>query len=549
MPERSLRILDGRKEASVNRLPRERASGPGRCLRAVIGLWVVVLLLAGCAARAPEYWPTEGWRTSTPEAQGMDSERLARLLEYVEEHEIELRSVVIVRNGYIVLEAYYYPFDASLENRVCSVTKSVTSALVGIAIGQGHIRGVDERVLDLFSEREVANIGPWKEAMTLAHLLTMSSGIEWSHPASVEQMQATEDWAQFVLDRPMSSAPGTVWNYHEGGSHLLSVLVQEKSGMRTADFADQYLFGPLGIGPVRWGTDPDGVVYGGHWLHLRSRDMAKFGYLYLKDGVWDGRQVVPAGWVRASAEGRLKTDSYPYYGYQWWVSDDDDYTYAYGYGEQKIYVVPEKEMVVVITASIDPDELAWEVCPEYLLEKLIIPAIRSRRPLRRNEEGEALLRQWVEAASQPQPEPVPSLPALAEQTAGRTYVLRENYAGWRAFSLAFQAQEAALTIAFGDSSEDLAIGLDGVHRVGHYGQVGELFKGEGYWSGPTWTEIGARGRWEDENTFVVTLMPLEGVLDYVLGFDFAGDDVTATLRFKLYGEWRTLFTIPGTLQK
>jgi hypothetical protein len=278
--------------------------------------------------------------------------------------------------------------------------------------------------------------------------------------------------------------------------------------------------------------------------------MAKFGYLYLKDGVWDGRQVVPADWVRASAEGKLKTDSYPYYGYQWWVSDDDDYYYAYGYGEQKIYVVPEKEMVVVITASIDPDELAWEVCPEYLLEKLIIPAARSRRPLRRSEEGEALLRSWVEAASQPKRGPAPPLPARVQQLEDRTYVLEENDAGWRAFGLAFQEQEAALTMAFGNGSEDLAIGLDGVHRVGQYGQAGGLLKaGGGYWSGPTWTAFGAQGRWEGEDRFAVTLMPLEGVLDYVLGFEFDGDEVTVTLRFKLYGEWRTLFTIRGMLQK
>ena len=480
----------------------------------------------------------------------MDSEQLARLLKYVEEQEIEIRSVVIVRNGYVVLETYYYPFHEDSENRVCSVTKSFASALVGIAIGQGHIQGADDHVLDLFADRTIANVDPWKEAMTLEHLLTMSSGIDWSHLESVEQMQASEDWAQFVLDRPMSSVPGTTWNYHEGGSHLLSVLVQEKSGMSTLDFADKYLFQPLGITDVRWGVDPNGIVYGGHWLHLRSRDMVKFGYLYLQDGVWDGRQIVPVDWVRASAVGRLKTDSYPYYGYQWWVSDDNDYYYAYGYGEQKIYVVPDKEMVVVITASIDPDELAWEVCPEYLLEKLIIPAARSRRPLRQNSDGEALLRSLVEAAGQPESKPVPPLPEFARQISGRTYLLEENATGWTSFALAFQGREAALTLAFGDRSDGLAIGLDDVHRVGHCEQVGELFKRTSvYWSGPTWTEIGARGRWESQDSFVVTLMPLEGVLDYLMGFDFDGDEVTVTLRFKLYGEWRTLFTTPSTLQK
>lgn len=239
----------------------------------------------------------------------MDSQQLARLLEYVDERDIELRSLVIVRNGYIVLETYYYPFYADSENRVCSVTKSIASALVGVAIGQGYIKGADDHVLDLFADRTISNVDPWKESMKLEHPLTMSSGMDWSHLESAEQMQASEDWAQFVLDRPMSSAPGTTWNYHEGGSHLLSVLVQEKSGMSTLDFADRYLFHALGISNVRWGADPNGIAYGGHWLHLRSRDMTKFGYLYLQDGVWAGRQIVPADWVRASAEGRLKTDS------------------------------------------------------------------------------------------------------------------------------------------------------------------------------------------------------------------------------------------------
>ena len=515
---------------------------------AAIGLWTLALL-AGCAAREPDYWPTEGWRTSTPAAQGVDAAQLARLLTYVAEQDIGLRSIVVVRNGYIVLEAYYYPFRADTENRVCSVTKSVTSALVGIAIAQGHIEGADARVLDLFADREVANCDAWKEAMTLEHLLTMSSGMAWSHVASVEQMQATEDWAQFVLDRPMASAPGTTWNYNEGGSHLLSVLVHEASGMSTLDFATRYLFDPLGISQPRWGVDPDETVYGGHWLYLRSRDMAKLGYLYLHEGRWDEQQILPPAWVRASARGKLKTDSYPYYGYQWWVSDDDDYYYAYGYGEQKIYVVPDLDMVVAITASIDPDGLAWEVCPEYLLEKLILPAARSRRPLRPNPDADALLRSLVEAASQPQPGPLPALPARARESAGRTYLLGENPAGWTAFSLDTRPPEATLRMAFGDDAEALAIGLDGVYRVRHCARAGELFKGEGgYWSGPTWTEISARGVWEGEDAFVVTLMPLEGVLRFDLRFDYAGDEVTVTLRYKLYGVWRTLFEVPGTLQ-
>src|SRR3989304_393220 len=151
---------------------------------------------------ASNYWPTRGWRTSTPEAQGMDSGTLVRMLQYIKNQHIDIRSMVIVRNGYVVAEVYYHPFLPDVKNLLASATKSFTSALVGIAVEQDYIKGVDESVLDLFSDRTVANVDSRKEAITLRHLLTMSSGLDWED-ADVGQMFSSENCCtQYVLDKP-----------------------------------------------------------------------------------------------------------------------------------------------------------------------------------------------------------------------------------------------------------------------------------------------------------------------------------------------------------
>ena len=189
----------------------------------------------------------------------MDSELLADMVDAFRTGGF-IHSVLVVRNGYVVLDAYFYPHTKDVRHDVADVTKTITSALVGIAIDQGAIDGVDQRVLDFFPD--VADPDPKKEAMTIEHLLTMTSGLSWSqigvrHAADKRsQMELSGDWVQFVLDRPMSNKPGKVMNYNSGASHLLSAITQKTIGMTAHSFAEKHLFGPLGIADVSWSSDP-----------------------------------------------------------------------------------------------------------------------------------------------------------------------------------------------------------------------------------------------------------------------------------------------------
>lgn len=369
-------------------------------------IWVLAWFHATSISAAPDYWPTAGWRSATPESQGMDSGKLADMLEQIQRGDA-IDSLTIIRHGYLVLDAYVHPFHKGLKHNVYSCTKSVTSALVGIALQQGHIPAVSHPLLGFFPERTVAHLDDRKQAITLEHLLTMTSGLhcrdtsryQW---AGWRAMQQSGDWAQYILDLPMEAAPGARFNYCNGVSYLLSAILQRATGMPTLDFARQHLFGPLGITDVHWRSSPQGVTIGGSNLSLTPHDMAKIGWLYLNHGHWDGRQVVPAAWVEASTRGHVRTGRFPYYGYQWWSDSIPsqqqpdkpmvDYYAALGYKGQAIFVVPAQQLVAVFTSNLSVHD---RDIPKMLLEHTIIPAAASATPLPANPAQQARLQALV----------------------------------------------------------------------------------------------------------------------------------------------------------
>jgi len=324
------------------------------------------------------YWPTEGWRSSTPEEQGMDSELLTEMLAYIRENGVRIDSVTIVRHGYLVLDAYIHSYGKDSKHELYSCTKSFTSALVGIAMNQGHIQSVDQPVLSFFPEWSVGNVDALKEAMTLEHLLTMTDGLHWvrkdvrvtSTGDTTPEMMQSFDWVQFTLDRRMEEEPGTRWNYNGGASHLLSAIIQETTGMTALEFAKEHLFGPLGISEVVWSGGNQGRNYGGSGLQMTPHDMAKFGYLYLNEGLWDGEQIVPTAWVKASTTNHSPSPPI-YYGYQWWVMPWAGYYSAIGARGQYIIVLPELDMVVVFTSDLIPED---QFIPLLLLAFYVIPS-------------------------------------------------------------------------------------------------------------------------------------------------------------------------------
>ncbi len=367
-------------------------------IRIVSGVVLAALLLTSCSGKtAPtkqvritthppgkgatvkvtgEYvWPTSGWSTSIPEDQGMDAARLEAALESARRQKLSLHSLLVIRHGYIVLEKYFAPYDASSVHPLFSCTKSFISALVGIAIDKHYIADVNRPVLGYFPDQNVADPDSSKQAMTVENLLTMSSGLNWLEAdETYSRLYSTSrDWVKFVLDLPMVIRPGLMFNYNSGCSHILSAIIQKTSGMNTYDFARSNLFGPLGIKDPSWDRDPSNIPIGGWGLSVTPRDMAKLGYLYLHGGMWEGKQVVPAAWVRDSTQPHIKADGNWQYGYQWWVDPSLSFYAALGRYGQSIFVVPGLDMVVVFTAHIDNND------PETdLLKKYIMPACLPR---------------------------------------------------------------------------------------------------------------------------------------------------------------------------
>ena len=307
-----------------------------------------------------DYWPTDEWQTSTLEEQGMKPAILNEMMTQIEANQLLIDSLLIVRNGYLVWEEYpSTTYDQDSRHIIHSCTKSYTSALVGIAIEEGYIDGVDEKLVDLLPNRTYANYDERIEDITLEHLLMMTSGFEWdewtepyySSLNSHYQYWFASDSVQYVLDLPLSD---DIWVYNSGNSHLLSAIVSENTGVSLLDYAEDKLFTPLGISlsDVLWPRDNQGIYRGSGGVEMFPRDIAKFGYLYLNNGTWDGEQIVPSTWVQTSSETLTTFDEYSGYSYQWWTypTETANVYSANGYDGQNIFVIPSLDMVVVFTS-------------------------------------------------------------------------------------------------------------------------------------------------------------------------------------------------------
>lgn len=334
------------------------------------------------------YWPTDDWQSCKPEEVGMSSEKLAELNEEIAillDLHVDIHGVLVIKNGYIVAEQYYsddYTKDSL--HPIYSCTKSITSALMGIAIDQGYIADTEEKLLDFFTEYDIQNMTAEKENITLKHALTMSAGFEWyemeysyeDERNSYNQWVQSDNRVKFVLDRPMAAAPGDEFSYNTGLSHLLSAVIQKSTSIRTDSFAITNLFSPIGIKEFSWFIEPHGIPTGGHGMQLKPRDMAKFAYLYMKNGNWNGKQVVPESWVTESTKPWIQRKYIPefYYGFQWWVKPENYYV-AVGYSGQWIYVVPDLDLIVVFTNAYDEEDYLQRSMPERLMNAYILPAV------------------------------------------------------------------------------------------------------------------------------------------------------------------------------
>lgn len=291
--------------------------------------------------------------------------------------------VVVIRRGQLAFEHYVGGYDAATLVDVRSVTKSVTSTLVGIALERGDFDDIDRTVGDLIPDRIPDDADPAVAAITMRSFLSMTSGLWWDGHDDWPMLLAAEDWTANTLRQPIVAPQGDHFVYNTGGSHLVGVMLATALGLPLEDYADEFLFGPLGIVRGDWMRSPQGEVNGGSGLELLPRDMAKLGYLLLQQGQWESVQIVAATYANDATTYQSPGESVTggaigvAYGFQWWITDATGYEafFALGFGGQYIYVVPQLELVVVVAAGFGDGEQPILTSHRPIPEQLVIPAI------------------------------------------------------------------------------------------------------------------------------------------------------------------------------
>ncbi|MFX0065669.1 MAG: serine hydrolase [Candidatus Hermodarchaeota archaeon] len=321
------------------------------------------------------------WNVSTPEAQGLDSNILVDIFQEAETNLPFLRSLLVVKSGSLIVERYFQGYDKDSAHCICSTSKSYISALVGIALQEGYLESLDQAMIDFFPEYVTPDLDPRKRDITLRHLLTMTSGFEWEEEHSYPGLSVSSDWVKHIIELPLRSNPGAEWEYCSAGTHLLSAILTKVTSRSTLKFAEQYLFNPLRTSIKEWGQDPQGYNIAEE-MYLTARDMARFGYLYLNNGLLDSNQIVPAAWVEESVDysyffrpdDRYVADGY---GYLWWLfhnfSDGYKAYLAPGFGGQEILNIPKLNMTIVTQADSD---VYWDAGGRY--ETLVFQFVQNR---------------------------------------------------------------------------------------------------------------------------------------------------------------------------
>jgi len=353
----------------IVRCPLFRSKGRQHSFLLITGVILILSILVGCGPSAKDleavdYGPLPGddWKVSTPAEQGLDPELVAELYHNAAEVET-LHSLLVVKNGHLIAEGYFNGWSVEQKARMQSATKSYTSALVGLALEQGCLSNVDQKMMEFFPELADQITDPRKKQITLRQMLQMRAGYPWEEStAELFELLYTGFRPSTLVDVPLTRDPGTQFDYSNLTSHLLAVIVARACETDLKSFAQEHLFAPLDAEVGFWQQDWEGYYLGHGELYFTARDMVKFGLLYLNDGEHDGNQVISAEWVRDSLQ-TYSEDAWGYrvgrnfndigYGYQWWSvrTGEHRYNLAWGHGGQQIVLVDDLNMVIVVTAD------------------------------------------------------------------------------------------------------------------------------------------------------------------------------------------------------
>jgi CubicO group peptidase (beta-lactamase class C family) len=343
----------------------------------------------------------DSWQIASPASVGLSKSVLCPMVKWLAESKRDnVHAVLVVRHGKLVFEQYFTGADEHLGRSVGNVTfgptvrhdersvsKSVVSLVMGIAIDRGWIKSVDAPVFSFFPE--YASLGtPEKRRITIRDLLTMSSGIEWheedvpyTSPDNSEIiMDSSSDPLRAALSPPMVAVPGQIWNYNSGSTELLGAILKKATGKGVDELAGTLLFAPLGITDFTWYKHQNGIPHAAGGLRLRPRDLAKLGQMILQRGSWNSVQIVPAAWIDEATAPHLMGEALFFYGYQFWLGrslvngQEVQWPAAVGLGGQRLFIVPPLDLVVVVNSGMytSPRQglVALEVLDRYVMRSL-----------------------------------------------------------------------------------------------------------------------------------------------------------------------------------
>ncbi|MBN3581368.1 serine hydrolase [Algoriphagus aestuarii] len=369
-------------------------------LKNVIITSILLCFLLSCDEQNTEnQFPKESWKESTFEAEGLNRAPFVDLLSEIENGVYgNVDQLLLIKNGKLVFDQsftndyekisegksgalgcgfatcedstvfgdynYYHPnwhpyYQNQKIHTLQSVTKSIASIMIGVAIKEGKISSTDVKVVDFFEDYDLSMAEESFKTATLEDLLTMQLGMEWHEidrpidsTNTTGQLEASQDWIQFTLNQPMDTIPGTKWVYNSGASHLMSGIIKKATGLYIDEYAEKHLFTPLGIENYRWKKTPTGYPDTEGGLYLEAQDLAKIGFLMLNQGLWEGQQIISSVWVKNSVTKHVSFDKEKGYGYQWWRDDQDgiEIWACHGFGNQYLLVFPEYKTIAVVNS-------------------------------------------------------------------------------------------------------------------------------------------------------------------------------------------------------
>ncbi|MCX7746886.1 MAG: beta-lactamase family protein [Clostridia bacterium] len=439
------------------------------------------------------YWPTGKWQYSEPEEQGLDAEILEKMFQYIHDTNINLHSLLIVKNGYMVVEKFFDPYTKEDKHNIFSITKGVISSLVGIALHEGYFETLSQKVKGFFPDVAIDRSSSL-ENITVKNLLTMTTGIKDGQASKPGVF--IRNWIKHFFSLPVEEKKRGAFCYNNENAHMLSILLQRVTGENTLEFAKRKLFKPLEIEDVEWELGPERANAGGWGMKMLPHDVAKLGLLYLRKGSWKHTQILPGKWIEEAWTPHIKLDFYELrpsikgYGYMWWLNAFSGYR-VNGFGGQYLWVFPEHDMVMVVNGGLTYGEQAQ---PVKMAEKYLIPSVKPKS-LSSSYSQKLKAFKHAQSVTLGKKSVFPYFPEKWSSFSGKKFLMELNKYQFKSFCFTFNNLfDCTLEICQGKGPlQTLKMQFNGTFARSTVFRLGTAVQGAGEF------EVGIRGQWRSDN--------------------------------------------------